>query len=131
MKINLLEALAQVPDFRAPRGRRYPLRLVLLLVIMGTLSNCLGYQALEDFACRHHAALVERLKLPSMRFPSDSTFRRVMMGIDFTQLAQVFTDWTRDWMPSQENTQCRLVLTSALNAEAIASRLEQCLFLTT
>jgi hypothetical protein len=26
-----------------------------------------------------------------------------MMGIDFTQLAQVFTDWVRDWMPSQEN----------------------------
>jgi hypothetical protein len=103
MKINLLEALAQVPDFRAPRGRRYPLQLILLLVIMGTLSNCLGYQALEDFARRHHQALVERLKLPSMRFPSDSTFRRVMMGIDFTKLAKVFTNWTRDWMPSAEN----------------------------
>lgn len=103
MKINLLEALAQIPDFRAPRGRRYSLQLILLLVIMGTLSNCLGYQALEDFARRHHAALAERLKLPAMRFPSDSTFRRVMMGIDFTQLAQVFTDWIRDWMPSQEN----------------------------
>jgi len=103
MKINLLEALAQVPDFRAPRGRRYPLQLILLLVIMGTISDCLGYRALEDFARRHHEALVERLKLPPMRFPSDSTFRRVMMGIDFTQLAQVFTNWIGDWMPTQEH----------------------------
>jgi hypothetical protein len=103
MKINLLEALAQVPDFRAPRGRRYPLQLILLLVIMGTLNDCLGYRALEDFARRHHEALLERLKLPTMRFPSDSTFRRVMMGIDFTQLAQVFTNWIGDWMPTQEH----------------------------
>jgi hypothetical protein len=78
------------------------LQLILLLVIMGTLSNCLGYRALEDFARRHHRALVEGLELPPMRFPSDSTFRRVMMGIDFTQLAQVFTDWIRDWMPTEQ-----------------------------
>ena len=69
---------------------------------MGTLSNCLGYRALEDFGRRHQQALVERLKLPPMRFPSDSTFRRVMMGIDFTQLAKVFSNWTRDWMPTQQ-----------------------------
>lgn len=49
MKANLLEALTQVQDFRAPRGRRYPLWLLLLLVIMGTMSGCLGYRALEDF----------------------------------------------------------------------------------
>ncbi len=29
MKGNLLEALSQVPDFRAARGRRYPLWLLL------------------------------------------------------------------------------------------------------
>lgn len=102
MKINLLEALAQVQDFRAPRGRRYPLWLILLLVIMGTLSDCLGYQALEDFVRRHHEALVERLHLAPRRFPSDSTFRRVMMGVNFTELAQVFTNWTRDRMPTQQ-----------------------------
>jgi hypothetical protein len=39
MKINLLEALVQVPDFRALRGRRYPLWLILLLVIMGKDSG--------------------------------------------------------------------------------------------
>ncbi|MEH2082848.1 MAG: transposase family protein [Nostoc sp.] len=48
MKANLLEALTQVQDFRAARGQRYPLWLLLLVVIMGTMSGCLGYRALED-----------------------------------------------------------------------------------
>jgi hypothetical protein len=106
MKVNLLEALTQVPDFRAKRGQRYPLWLLLLLVIMGTLSNCLGYHALEDFCRRHHEALVTTLQLPPTRFPSDSTFRRVMMGIDFTDLANIFNNWVyssltkgeQDWL---------------------------------
>ncbi|NES00839.1 MAG: ISAs1 family transposase [Symploca sp. SIO1B1] len=102
MKTNLLEALAGLPDFRAPRGKRYPLWLILLLVIMATMSDCYGYRALEDFARRHHQALLESLELPPMGFPSDSTFRRVMMSIDFTQLAQVLTNWIRDGMPTQE-----------------------------
>ena len=63
-KLNLLEALAQVEDFRAPRGRRYSLVLILLLVIMGTISGCLGYRALEDFSRRHHHALATQLQLP-------------------------------------------------------------------
>jgi len=102
MKANLLEALTQVQDFRAARGQRYPLWLLLLLVIMGTMSGCLGYRALEDFAHRHHESLVVSLQLPPTRFPSDSTFRRVMMGIDFTDLAKVFNNWAQDWMPTQE-----------------------------
>ena len=101
MKANLLEALTQVQDFRALRGRRYPLWLLLLLVIMGTMSGCFGYRALEDFARRHHDALVASLQLPPTRCPSDSTFRRVMMGIDFTDLAYVFNNWANDWMPTQ------------------------------
>ncbi|NEP00180.1 MAG: transposase family protein [Symploca sp. SIO2E9] len=40
------KALAQVQDFRTPRGRCYPLRLILLLVIMATMSDCLGYNEL-------------------------------------------------------------------------------------
>ncbi|NEP75172.1 MAG: transposase family protein, partial [Okeania sp. SIO2G4] len=48
--MNLLQILALLPDFRAARGRRYPLWLVLLLVIMGTMSGCFSYCALEDFA---------------------------------------------------------------------------------
>ncbi|MBW4631359.1 MAG: transposase family protein [Iphinoe sp. HA4291-MV1] len=73
-----MEKLSLIKDFRASRGRRYPLWLILLLVLMGTMSGCIGYQALEDFACRHHPALVQQLQLKATSFPSDSTFRRVI-----------------------------------------------------
>jgi hypothetical protein len=99
--MNLKDALAQIPDFRSARGQRYPLQLILLLVIMGTLSNCIGYKALEDFSRRHHQALVEQLDLAPMRFPSDSTFRRIMMGIDFSLLAKVFHRWATSVIPNQ------------------------------
>lgn len=56
MAANLIEELLKVEDFRAARGKRYPLWLILLLVVMGTMSGCLGYQALEDFGRRHHQA---------------------------------------------------------------------------
>jgi len=45
MKINLLEALTQVPDFRASRGQGYPLWLLLLLVLHG------DYEWLSGWSC--------------------------------------------------------------------------------
>ena len=98
MGANLIESLSQVKDFRAARGQRYPLWLVLLLVIMGTMSGCRGYGALEEFARRHHQALLERLSLPLSRYPSDSTFRRIMMNINFTELAAVFNQWAKNYV---------------------------------
>jgi hypothetical protein len=103
MGANLIQALSQVKDFRASRGQRYPLWLVLLLVIMGTISGCRGYGALEEFACRHHQALRERLSLPLKRCPSDSTFRRMMMNIDFDQLATVFNQWAQNYVPLEQS----------------------------
>lgn len=103
MGANLIETLCQVKDFRKARGQRYPLWLVLLLVIMGTISGCTGYGALEEFAHRHHQALVARLSLPSKRLPSDSTFRRIMSHIDFEELARVFNQWARDYVPLEES----------------------------
>lgn len=103
MGANLIETLCQVKDFRKARGQRYPLWLVLLLVIMGTISGCTGYGALEEFAHRHHQALVARLSLPSKRLPSDSTFRRIMSQIDFEELAKVFNQWARDYVPLEES----------------------------
>lgn len=96
MTLNLIQSLQEVKDFRTSRGRRYPLWLILLLVIMGTISGCRSYYELEDFGVRHCEALCETLGLNLNRFPSDTTFRRILQKLDFTLLAQQFEQWAKD-----------------------------------
>ena len=74
MGANLITSLQEIRDFRAAQGRRYPLWLILLLVVMGTISGCQSYYALEDFGVRHYGAVSEKLGLTVTRLPSDTTF---------------------------------------------------------
>lgn len=85
-------------DFRAAQGRRYPLWLILLLIIMGTMSGCRSYNALEDFGVRHYETLCEKLGLTVNRLPSDTTLRRVLQKLDFALLAQEFEQWAKDYI---------------------------------
>ena len=93
MGANLIQSLQEIRDFRASQGRRYPLWLILLLVIMGTISGCRSYYALEDFGTRHYQAVSEKLGLTVTRLPSDTTFRRILQKLDFQVLAQQFEQW--------------------------------------
>ena len=93
MAANLIQSLQEIRDFRASQGKRYPLWLILLLVVMGTISGCKGYQALEDFGVRHYQAVSEKLGLTVTRLPSDTTFRRILQKLDFQALAQQFEQW--------------------------------------
>jgi hypothetical protein len=93
MGTNLIQSLQEIRDFRAPRGRRYSLWLILLLVVMGTISGCRSYYALEDFGVRHYQAVSEKLGLKVTRLPSDTTFRRILEKLDFQTLAQQFEQW--------------------------------------
>ncbi|MUL39389.1 ISAs1 family transposase [Gloeocapsopsis dulcis] len=90
---HLIDALKQVPDFRTQP--RYPLWVVLLLVILGTMNGAIGYRALEAFIVRHQAELLELLKMPHSRLPSDTTIRRVLTRVDFEQLRQLFNQWAQ------------------------------------
>lgn len=93
MRANLITSLQEIRDFRASQGRRYPLWLILLLVIMGTISGCRSYYALEDFGMRHYEAVSKKLGLTVARLPSDTTFRRILQKLDFQTLAQQFEQW--------------------------------------
>jgi hypothetical protein len=89
--MSLIPYLQQIPDFRTQP--RYPLWVILLLVIMGTMSGCQGYRALEDFVERHQRSLIEMLGLPYQRLPSFSTLRRIMVRLDFAALMAAFNAW--------------------------------------
>ena len=93
MGANLITSLQEIRYFRAFQGRRYPLWLILLLVIMGTISGCRSYYALEDFGARHYEAVSRKLGLKVTRLPSDTTFRRILQKLDFQTLAQQFEQW--------------------------------------
>ena len=84
MAVNLIQSLQKIKDFRASRGRRYPLWLILLLIVMGTVSGCRSYYALEDFGVRHYGAVSKKLGLTVTRLPSDTTFRRILQKMRFS-----------------------------------------------
>ncbi|MBE9207068.1 ISAs1 family transposase [Nostoc sp. LEGE 06077] len=102
MAVSLITQLKLVKDFRTKQGQRHPLWLVLVLVIMGTMSGCVGYRGLGDFVKRHEKTLIEILEIPKDRVPSYSTNRRVMMRVNFEELTQVFNEWANQYVELSE-----------------------------
>jgi len=100
--MELLELLSTVPDPRAQRGKRHPLSLVLLVIIMGTMLGYWGYRPLSEFIEAYGDELREHLALSAeVEFPSYSTLRRVMMQLDFAAFALVFEQWAKQSLPME------------------------------
>jgi hypothetical protein len=89
--MSLIEHLKQVRDFRTQP--RYELWVILLLIVMGVLSGCTSYRALEEFVGRHQSALLELLELRYKRLPSYSTLRKVIERVPFESLTDAFNTW--------------------------------------
>jgi hypothetical protein len=66
---------------------------MLLIAILGVMSGCRGYKALEEFGIRHYQQLCEVLELKLGRMPSDTTIRRMFRQVNFEQLTQQFNAW--------------------------------------
>ncbi len=94
---SLIDYLKQIPDERKASGRRHPLWLILLIIILGIMSGCWGYRGLGRFVERHRRQLIETFKIPQARVPSYSTIRRVMMTLDYEALTQVFNNWASQY----------------------------------
>lgn len=93
--MTLIEALQTIPDPRSSLGRRYPLWVFLLLVILGTMSGYRGYRGLARFMERHQGHLAGQLGLARADLPHYSTIRRLLNQIDFDAVATVFTHWAQ------------------------------------
>lgn len=93
-RMSLIEHLQTIRDFRTQP--EYPLWVVLLLVVMGTMSGCTGYRPLADFVARHQTELLSLLALPQQRLPSLSTLRRIMVRVNFESFTQAFNAWAQE-----------------------------------
>lgn len=104
--MTLIEALQTIPDPRSGLGRRYPLWVFLLLVILGTMSGYRGYRGLARFMHRHQDPLATRLGLARAELPSYSTIRRLLNAIDFDAVAVAFNQWAQAAGLVQEGDDC-------------------------
>lgn len=93
--MTLLEALQTVPDYRQARGKRHPLWIILVFIVMGNLAGYQGNRPLEEFAQRYGSEVARLLQIELDAVPSFSTFRRAQMGLDFVALSEAFVQWMR------------------------------------
>jgi hypothetical protein len=93
--MNLIEALQTVPDYRQARGKRHPLWVILVFMVMGNLAGYQGNRPLEEFAQRYGSEIARLLQIELDAVPSFSTFRRAHMGLDFAALSEAFMQWVR------------------------------------
>jgi hypothetical protein len=112
---SLIEAFQQIPEYRKARGKRHPLWVLLLLVVMGMLAGYDGYRPLQAFAQEHQGALCQLLGWEERVVPSYSTFRRMMMALDFQELSEC----VERWMLSQGDAES-LGFTAAMDGKRIA-----------
>lgn len=99
MEKTLLDYLSELEDPRTAEGQRHPLKLVLVIAIMGIISGCDGFRSMGDFSKRHKMALIEVFRLKRWRVPSYSTIRRVIIGLDFASFSHLFHQWASTQVP--------------------------------
>ncbi|KAB1991053.1 transposase family protein, partial [Haemophilus parainfluenzae] len=93
--MTLIEALQTVPDYRKARGKRHPLWIILVFIVMGNLAGYQGNRPLEEFAQRYGAEVARLLQIELEAVPSFSTFRRAHIELDFAALSETFAQWMR------------------------------------
>jgi DDE_Tnp_1-associated len=92
--MSLIQHLQSVRDYRTQPN--YPLWVILVLIIMGTMSGATGYLSLADFVRRHQTALLEIMELPYVRLPGFSTLRRRMVRVDFVSFTKAFNSGAQE-----------------------------------
>jgi predicted transposase YbfD/YdcC len=88
---SLADTLAQLPDPRHARGRRYPWSALLLLVVVGLLTGANTQRALARCGRNLQRRLLRRLGF--RRPPSQPTLQRLLCSLDAEQFEALVGDW--------------------------------------
>ena len=96
---DLITFLKAIPDGRYRRGVRYPQWYLLLVAVLGILSDCRSSRDLEAFAERHREVLNQSLGLNFKRWPSDATFLYLFNKTHLQQFGQVLQAWMISQIP--------------------------------
>ncbi len=82
----LREMLAQVPDPRKARGKRYPWPALLLLLVAALLSGANSQRGVARWGQTTGETWRQRLGVMRRRGPSQATMQRVLAQVDVDAL---------------------------------------------
>ena len=113
--VQLLAALAVVPDPRRRRGVRHCVQSVLLLAIGAVMAGKTSLVAIAGWAARAEHKLV-----PIGRRPSASTFGRVLAAVDPIALQRAIDRWTAARLADASSAPSSVPVPAPAVAEVVA-----------
>lgn len=93
--MNFIEAFSVIPDPRRAEGKRYPLVVLLIIMMMSIACGLCRYREMARFAEANKKDLQRFLGLKIERMPSHVTLRSIIQSIDFEQLNKAFMQWAK------------------------------------
>ena len=111
--------LAQIPDPRHARGRRYPWLSLLLLIVVGLLSGANSQRALARWGQNSSGARLRRLGLVRPHSPSQPTLHRVLRNLDVTKLETLLAIWLQQIQASWQRSAVRWIDGIALDGKTL------------
>jgi hypothetical protein len=91
--VSLLEALAEVPDPRDPRGLVHPLPAVLGLVVVAVLAGMKSLEAIAQFGRDHGRGLAHTLGFRRAKTPAKSRLSTLLRRLDPDALDAALRTW--------------------------------------
>lgn len=96
---NLMILCRQIPDWRAKKGRDYPLPCLLAIMVMATLSGIVrGQRDLAAFASKLTQFQLRALGSYRKRsgghdYPKETTFQRILAKLDAEAFERILIEW--------------------------------------
>jgi predicted transposase YbfD/YdcC len=91
--LSLYRALEQVSDHRQKRGVRYPLAVILSLVVLGKLAGMTSLAGIAEWVRLRADGLKAMLPLSRASLPCASTYGNVLRTIEAEEVTRLLADW--------------------------------------
>ena len=89
----LIEVLAEIPDPRQARGKRYPLAAVLALACVAMLCGYRSYGAIAEWGCNYGAEVLRVLGFAGANAPCAATLYLIFRALDRAALEVALGRW--------------------------------------
>ncbi len=98
----LAEVFGRLTDPRQRKGKRYELKVVLTVVVLGLLSGETSVRGIAAWAQEQRWALGPALGSKGGRVPSLGTIQRVLRQVDCQELEAALNEWAQELLSEEE-----------------------------